>query len=91
MNFGVTSLAAPNAASVIARWNIARGLEVIELMRARWPEQAAALRERLALGEPEVADWRDAVGRILIGFDPATGLYEQFAKRSLLLTADFGR
>src|SRR5437868_9422350 len=78
-NFGVTSLAAPNAASVMARWNIARGLEVIELMRARWPEQAAALRERLALGEPEVADWRDAVGRILIGFDPATGLYEQFA------------
>src|SRR5438105_15240023 len=36
-------------------------------------------RQRLALGEPEVADWRDAVGRILIGFDPATGLYEQFA------------
>jgi hypothetical protein len=40
---------------------------------------AAQQRERLALGEPEVADWRDAVGRILIGFDPATGLYEQFA------------
>ena len=80
MNLGVTSLAAPNAASVMARWNIARGLEVIELMRAaRWPEQAAALRERLALGEPEVADWRDAVGRIVTGLDPATGLYEQFA------------
>ena len=34
---------------------------------------------RLALGEPELADWRDAVGRIVTGLDPATGLYEQFA------------
>jgi trehalose/maltose hydrolase-like predicted phosphorylase len=33
----------------------------------------------LALGEAELADWRDAAGRIVTGFDPATGLYEQFA------------
>jgi trehalose/maltose hydrolase-like predicted phosphorylase len=65
--------------NVMARWNIARGLEAIELMRARWPDRGAALRERLALGEPELADWRDAVGRIVTGFDPATGLYEEFA------------
>ena len=48
-------------------------------MRARWPNHAAALRERLALGEPELADWRDAVRRIVSGLDPATGLDEQFA------------
>jgi trehalose/maltose hydrolase-like predicted phosphorylase len=65
--------------NVMARWNIARGLEAIELMRARWPERAAALWERLALNEPEIADWRDAVERIATGRDPATGLYEQFA------------
>ena len=65
--------------NVMARWNIARGLEAIEVMRARWPDRAAALWERLALGEPELADWRDAVGRIVTGLDPATGLYEQFA------------
>jgi trehalose/maltose hydrolase-like predicted phosphorylase len=65
--------------NVMARWNIARGLEAIEVMRARWPDRATALRERLALGEPELADWRDAVGRIVTGLDPATGLYEQFA------------
>ncbi|MGC2201082.1 MAG: glycosyl hydrolase family 65 protein, partial [Stellaceae bacterium] len=65
--------------NVMARWNIARALEAIEVMRARWPDRAEALRERLALGEPELADWRDAVGRIVSGFDPATGLYEQFA------------
>ena len=65
--------------NVMARWNIARGLEAIELLRARWPDRAAALREKLALGEAELADWRDAVGRIVTGLDPATGLYEQFA------------
>jgi trehalose/maltose hydrolase-like predicted phosphorylase len=65
--------------NVMARWNIARGLEAIEVMRARWPDGAAALCERLALGELELADWRDTVERIATGRDPATGLYEQFA------------
>ena len=40
--------------NVMARWNIARGLEAIEVMRARWPDRAAALWERLALGEPNL-------------------------------------
>jgi trehalose/maltose hydrolase-like predicted phosphorylase len=65
--------------NVMARWNLARGLETLEVLRARWPDRAAALCERLALGEAELADWRDAVARIITGFDPATGLYEQFA------------
>ena len=65
--------------NVMARWNIARALEAIEVMRARWPDRGAALWERLALSEPEIADWRDAVARIVTGLDPATGLYEEFA------------
>jgi trehalose/maltose hydrolase-like predicted phosphorylase len=65
--------------NVMARWNIARGLETIELLRTRWPERATALCERLALDEAELADWRDAIGRMVTGLDPATGLYEQFA------------
>src|SRR5262249_34930019 len=44
-----------------------------------WPDHAAALREKLTLSDDEIADWRDAIARILIGLDPATGLYEQFA------------
>jgi trehalose/maltose hydrolase-like predicted phosphorylase len=65
--------------NVMARWNIARALEAMDLLRARWPDHAAALRKKLALGEDELADWRDAVARIAITVDPATGLYEQFA------------
>ncbi len=65
--------------NVMARWNIARGLEAMELLCARWPERAAELQEKLALGEGELADWRNAVSRIPTGLDLATGLYEQFA------------
>jgi trehalose/maltose hydrolase-like predicted phosphorylase len=65
--------------NVMARWNIARALETMDLLRARWPDRAAALQEKLALGEDEFADWRDAIDRIVTGRDPATGLYEQFA------------
>jgi trehalose/maltose hydrolase-like predicted phosphorylase len=65
--------------NVLARWNIARALEALEVLRARWPDRAAALCGRLALGDAELADWRDAVARIVTGLDPATGLYEQFA------------
>ena len=65
--------------NVMARWNISRALEAMDLLRARWPDHAAALREKLALGDDELADWRDAIARIVTGLDPATGLYEQFA------------
>jgi trehalose/maltose hydrolase-like predicted phosphorylase len=65
--------------NVMARWNIARALEAVDLLRARWPDHAAALRQKLALGDDELADWRDAVARIVVGLDPATGIYEQFA------------
>src|SRR5262249_26421415 len=39
--------------NVMARWNIARALEAVDLLRARWPDRAAALREKLALGDDE--------------------------------------
>jgi trehalose/maltose hydrolase-like predicted phosphorylase len=65
--------------NVMARWNIGRGLEAMDVLRERWPNHAAALREKLALGDEELADWRDATARIVTGLDPATGIYEQFA------------
>jgi trehalose/maltose hydrolase-like predicted phosphorylase len=65
--------------NLMARWNIARALDALDLMRGRWPEAAVALRAKLALGDDELADWRDATVRIVTGLDPATGLYEQFA------------
>jgi trehalose/maltose hydrolase-like predicted phosphorylase len=76
--------------NVMARWNIARALEALELLRERWPNRAAALRAKLALGDAELADWRDALRRLVTGLDPATGLYEQFAGYHGLEPLDLG-
>jgi trehalose/maltose hydrolase-like predicted phosphorylase len=65
--------------NVMARWNIARGLETIDVLREHSPNHATVLREKLALGDEELADWRDAIARIVSGLDPATGIYEEFA------------
>ena len=65
--------------NVMARWNVARGLDTVAALTARWPARAAALCDMLGLREPELVDWRDAIARIATGLDPATGLYEQFA------------
>jgi trehalose/maltose hydrolase-like predicted phosphorylase len=65
--------------NMMARWNIARALETIDILRARWTERAAALLEKLALGPEELADWRDAIARVVTGLDQPSGLYEQFA------------
>jgi trehalose/maltose hydrolase-like predicted phosphorylase len=65
--------------NVMARWNIASALDALEWLQWNSPERAAALRQKLALGDDELADWRDAAVRIVTGLDPATGIYEQFA------------
>jgi trehalose/maltose hydrolase-like predicted phosphorylase/beta-phosphoglucomutase-like phosphatase (HAD superfamily) len=65
--------------NVMARWNIERALEAIALLRQRWPDRAADLCDKLALGDAELDDWRDAVARIVTGLDAATGIYEEFA------------
>jgi trehalose/maltose hydrolase-like predicted phosphorylase len=65
--------------NLMARWNIARALEALDVLRERWPDQAAKLSRKLALNDAELADWRDAIATIETGLDPATGLYEQFA------------
>jgi trehalose/maltose hydrolase-like predicted phosphorylase len=81
--------------NVMARWNIARALETLDLLDARWPNRSAELRAKLALGDAELADWRDAAARIVTGLDPKSGIYEQFAGFNALdqfdLSAHAGR
>jgi trehalose/maltose hydrolase-like predicted phosphorylase len=65
--------------NVMARWTIARALEATDMMKQRWPDRAAALCDKLALGDDEFTDWHDAVEHIVSGMDQALGIYEQFA------------
>jgi trehalose/maltose hydrolase-like predicted phosphorylase len=73
---------------VMARWTLARALEAIDLLRQRWPNCGAALCTKLALGDAELDDWRDAVARFVPGLNPATGMYGEFAGFHLLEPLD---
>jgi trehalose/maltose hydrolase-like predicted phosphorylase len=77
--------------NMMARANIMRALEALETIETRWPERAAGLRQRLEIDDAELADWRDAVERIVTGFDPATGLYEEFAGYDKLEPIDLAK
>jgi trehalose/maltose hydrolase-like predicted phosphorylase len=61
--------------NVMARWNIRRAIDVAALLRERWK----GLSSRLGLDDAELNQWRSAADMIATGFDPNTGLFEQFA------------
>ena len=63
----------------MARSNIAHALETVDVLRERWLDRASDLFAKLGLWDAELDDWRDAVERIVTGFDPVTGLFEEFA------------
>ncbi|MBV8576573.1 MAG: glycoside hydrolase family 65 protein, partial [Acetobacteraceae bacterium] len=65
--------------NVMARWNIRRALDIAALLRERWPERWAVLSSRLDLNDTELSQWRSVAETIATGFDPKTGLFEQFA------------
>ncbi len=62
----------------MARWNLERGVEVSQLLRARWPDRWRALVERLAIVDGEIAEWSAIAQKLYTGFDPTSGLFEQF-------------
>jgi len=64
--------------NVMAQWNIRRGLDVVALMRERWPAPWTGLSSRLGLEDAELKAWREAADAMATGLDPRTGLYEQF-------------
>jgi trehalose/maltose hydrolase-like predicted phosphorylase len=57
--------------NVMARWNIRRALEVAALMTER-------LSADLGVTESEMDQWRHVADTMVDGFDPDTGLFEQF-------------
>ena len=74
--------------NVMARWNIRRGLAVAALLRERWPQRWASLSSELGLGGVELGQWTDVAETLVTGFDPQTGLFEQFAGFFKLETID---
>lgn len=64
--------------NVMAQWNMERGAEVARLLRERWPERWRDLTERLGLDSAEPDEWERLAALMYTGFDPETGLFEQF-------------
>jgi trehalose/maltose hydrolase-like predicted phosphorylase len=65
--------------NVMARWNIRRALDVAALLRERWPARWKVLAARLDLEDSELAQWQNVAATMKTGFDPKTGLFEQFS------------
>jgi trehalose/maltose hydrolase-like predicted phosphorylase len=76
--------------NVMARWNIRRALEVAALLRERWPARWKVLAGRLGLQDTELEQWRSVSEKIKTGFDPKTGLFEQFSGYFDLEDVDLG-
>ena len=64
--------------NVMAGWNIRRAVDVAVLLKERWPAAWAALSQRIDLADAELHQWKTVAGVLITGFDPQTGLFEQF-------------
>jgi beta-phosphoglucomutase len=64
--------------NVMARWNLEAALEVLAWLRDFDPDKAAELEGRLDLTVERLSHWNDVINKIYLGFDPQTGLFEQF-------------
>ena len=64
--------------NMMAQWTLRRGLEVAAELQRAHPDRWAALAARLGLMPAELDDWRRVADGLVTGFDPQTGLFEQF-------------
>ena len=64
--------------NLLARWNLERGLEVVQLLRSSDRTAWRALARRLKLDAGDLARWRLVAEELTIWFDHETRLYEQF-------------
>jgi len=62
----------------MAGWNLRTAAAVVHDLATRQPEAWADLRARLALEDTEPDQWSAAARDLYTGFDPKTGLIEQF-------------
>lgn len=64
--------------SVMAQWNLERGAETARLLEERWPARWRELSDRIGLAPDEPRRWIEIASAMYTGYDPETGLFEQF-------------
>ena len=65
--------------NVMARWNIRRGVEMATVLRDRWPDRWGELSEQLTSMTTNSSSGPRWPIRWFSGFNPDSGLFEQFA------------
>jgi kojibiose phosphorylase len=64
--------------NVMAAYNLERAAEAAEWLQAKHTKKWRTLSKQLHIGPDEPAGWRRTALDMATGFDPATGLFEQF-------------
>ncbi|GAB4195417.1 MAG: glycoside hydrolase family 65 protein [Roseiflexaceae bacterium] len=64
--------------NVMARWALRRGLAAAQQLQQAHPARWHSLAECLGLSAEELAGWQRIADGLVDGFDPQTGLFEQF-------------
>ena len=62
----------------MAQWNLEAAAEAAVLVSERWPDRWRELSARLRIGAEEPGEWLRVARSLYTGFDPRTGLIEQF-------------
>jgi kojibiose phosphorylase len=62
----------------MAQWNLELAVELVAMVGLRWPEKSSELRRTLDLDAVEPHEWSRVAAGMYTGFDPSTGLFEQF-------------
>ena len=65
--------------NAMAQWNLRCGASVAALLQSQWPQDWARLAAHLTLNAAELTHWREVADALATGYDPQTGLFEQFA------------
>lgn len=65
--------------NVMAGWALRAGANAAAELAQAEPARWSALRSRIALEDDEPGEWRRVADALVTGFDPRTGIFEQFA------------
>ncbi len=62
----------------LAKWNIKKGLELINMLKEKYPEHYYAISNKICLTNEEMEKWKEVEEKIYIPYDKDKKLIEQF-------------
>jgi beta-phosphoglucomutase len=64
--------------NALVRWHLKTALDLKAWLEAKFPEKARSLTASLDLSAERSAHWEDVIAKLVLNYDPETGLFEQF-------------